>query len=161
MSLHVTSIDEHEAEIEALVAKILTPELTARLKKKLNDELSPLWEYAVDEIVEGAADSVSRISADRAKKFLEAVLAGDVDAARNLFGLTGFDGRGKDHPVIHGKIFEADPIKLRRQLVEAHPDLLRDARIADLESSLAAATLQVADLEQSLYRRRHSGGDED
>lgn len=152
--MYVTAFDEHEAACQEAVDKILTPELVAALKKKLNDELTPLWENAVDEIVEGAAESVSRVAAARARKFLEAVLAGDSKAADNLFGLSGFDGRKSERPVIHGRIFEAEPIKLRRELVEAHADLLMNARIADLEALLEGARKQVVALDAELERWR-------
>lgn len=157
--MHVTAYDEHEGEIEKTVNKVLTPELLAALKKKLNDELTPLFELAVNEIVEWSPDSVSRIAAERAKKFLEAVLAGDEKAANNLFGLYGFDGRKVERPVIHGSLFEAKPIELRRLLVEAHPELLRNARIADLEALLEGARQQVISLEADLNRRRQYHGE--
>jgi predicted house-cleaning noncanonical NTP pyrophosphatase (MazG superfamily) len=158
---YVTAYDEHTEEIEALAAKILTPELAAALKKKLSDELTPIWEAAVDEVIEGAAESVSRVAADRAKRFLESVLKGDAKAAENLFGLSGFNGRSEpgrglpDRPVIHGKVFESDPIELRRKLVEAHADLLRDARIADLEDLLEGARRQVAEYQQRETKLSH------
>jgi hypothetical protein len=151
--MYVTAYDEHADEIQALAAKILTPELAAALKKRLSDELTPIWEAAVDEVIEGAAESVSRVAADRARRFLEAVLKGDTAAAEDLFGLRGFNGRSEPgrrqrDSVIHGSIFESDPIKLRRELVEAHADLLRDARIADLEDLLEGARMQVAEYQK-------------
>lgn len=148
MSLHVSAYDEHTDEIEALTAKILTPEVAANLKKTLDDELAPIWEAAVDAVIEGAAESVSRVAADRATRYLNAVLAGDEKAAHELFGLTGFDGRKTELPVIHGAIFEAKPVELRRKLVEAHADLLKDARITDLEILLEAARRQVAEMQR-------------
>ena len=152
--MYVTQYDEHEDDVQAAVSRILTPDLVANLKKDLGRTFDSLWDAAVNEIVDGAADAVSRIAAERAKKFLEAVLAGDVKAAENLFGLDGFDGRKAERPVMpHGRIFEADPIKLRRQLVEAHADLLRDARIVDLEALLEVARKQVVELEGRLDRR--------
>lgn len=156
--MYVTAYDQHTDEIERLTAAILTPELGAALKKALEDALSPIWEAAVDQVLEGAAESVSRVAAERAKGFLEKVLAGDAEAAANLFGLTGFTGRRKpaEPPVIHGKIFEAEPIKLRRQLVEAHADLLRDARIEDLENLLDGARKQIARLQADEDRRFRS-----
>jgi len=153
--MFITAYDEHTDEIEALAAKILTPELAAALKKKLSDELTPVWEAAVDEVLAGAHESVSQVAAERAKRFLEAVLKGEADAAENLFGLKGFDGRKVFHPVIHGRIFESEPIKLRRELVEAHADLLRDARIADLEALLEGARAQVAGYQKSESERRY------
>lgn len=156
--MYVTAYDEHEEAIQKVVDKILTPELVAALKKKLDNELNSVWEFAVDEIVAGSPGAVSWIAADRAKKFLEAVLAGDEKAANNLFGLYGFDGRKVERPVIHGRVFEAKPIELRRLLVEAHPELLRNARIADLEALLEGARQQVISLEADLNRRRQYHG---
>lgn len=155
--MHVTAYDEHSEEIDRLTAAILTPELGAALKKKLGDELNPIWEAAVDAVLEGAADSVSAVAASRAAKFLEAVLAGDPDAAARLFGLTGFTGRRvpAEPPVIHGRVFESAPIELRRQLVEAHAELLRDARIADLENLPEGARAQIARLQRDQDRRRN------
>lgn len=153
--MHITAYDDHADECKRIANKILTPELLATLKKRLDDELSPLLENAVTAIEEESGDIVSNVAARRAEKFLEAVLAGDENAALNLFGLSGFNGRRTERPVIHGRIFESSPVKLRRQLVEAHADLLRDARIADLEALLEGARRQIVDLEERLDYTRN------
>lgn len=158
----ITSYDELSEDLDETTARILTPELTDALKKKLSQELNPIWENAVNEVLEGASESVSRVASDRAKKFLEAVLAGDANAAKNLFGLSGFTGRERDRnnrglsglgPVFHGEIFESEPIKLRRQLVETHADLLRNARIDDLEDQVEAMRAQIAKLQKEIDTR--------
>lgn len=158
----VTSYDDMSEELDKITARILTSEVMDALKKKLSQELNPIWENAVNEVVEGASESVSYIASSRAEKFLEAVLAGDADAAKNLFGLTGFTGRERDRnsrglsgpgPVIHGQIFESEPIKLRRQIVEAHADLLRNARIDDLEDQVEAMRTQIERLQKEIDTR--------
>ncbi len=57
----------------------------------------------------------------------------------------GSSGQGhiaEQHPVIHGKIFDAGCIKLRRMIAEAHADMIQNERIKDLEDQLASLLAQ-------------------
>lgn len=47
------------------------------------------------------------------------------------------------HPIIHGKFFEQGAIKLRRDLVNAHKDLITSQRILDLEDQVKSLVEQV------------------
>ena len=50
--------------------------------------------------------------------------------------------------VIHGSIFESSAVALRRKLVEAHSETLKDERMKDLESIIEGLRLQIVKLEK-------------
>ena len=60
------------------------------------------------------------------------------------------------HPVIHGKMSEAAAVELRRDIVNAHRDLLVNERILDLEDQVKALVAQLNKLnaeKEGLYQR--------
>ena len=109
-----------------------------------------------DRMEEYASDYISDIAADRAESFLEKVIAGDKDAAIALLGNGGRYAdagckRGKPWAkMIHGNLSETSEIKIRRKIVEAHPDLIASERIKDLESIVDGLSRQVNELEERL-----------
>jgi hypothetical protein len=119
-------------------------------------ELSYLCDDILVEAAEYAADHISAEATNRARHFLECVLAGDTKAAEALFELgqssryccSGMDEGSPWAQVIHGAIFETGAIKLRRELVEAHADILKTERMADLESIIEGLRSQIVKLEE-------------
>ena len=81
---------------------------------------------------------------------IEAILKGDDDQMRCHLKCqeNQYTGRDREHPVIHGKLFETGAIELRKQIVDAHADLLKSERILDLEDQVRSLVLQVVDAEQ-------------
>jgi hypothetical protein len=47
------------------------------------------------------------------------------------------------HSVIHGRLFEQGAVALRKQIVDAHRDLLVNERILDLEDQVRSLVAQV------------------
>ena len=91
---------------------------------------------------------------------IEAILKGQVNIARQYLKLDGYNGRSdgynpnrtidKQHPIIHGCLNESECLKIRRMVAEAHPELVRDERIKDLEDQVASLVAQNNKLEKEL-----------
>jgi len=161
--MHISDVHDYTPEptkvVEEFIAKGRQDQIKSVLEELVNDEFDRLQEYG-DEYI-------SQIAAHRAERFLERVLAGDDDAAMSLLGdksgisrykKVGADGKPWAS-IIRGKLFEAGGIALRRQIVEAHADLLRNERIADLESVVEGLMAQVRELDVQLELCRKRNGE--
>ena len=131
--------------------------LEERSKKQLRKAISEIVDLEFDRLEEYANQSISESAAERAEAFVEKVLQGDADAASVLFvckadryRTCGCDDGKPWAELIHGSLFETNGIQLRRKIVEAHADLIRNERIADLESIVDGLTQQVRTLEERL-----------
>ena len=157
--MHISDLDDYSPEptkvVEEFIAKNRKEQIKGAIEELVDDEFLRLEEYA-DEYI-------SQTAADRAQKFLERVLIGDDDAAMALVGDKNGGSRYKMHgtddgkpwaQLIHGRLFETGGILMRRQIVEAHADLIRNERIADLESVVDGLTAQVRDLTAQLHKAR-------
>lgn len=157
--MHISDVNDCSPEpipaAEEFIAKGRKKQIKSVIEELVNDEFDRLGEYA-DTYLSGEA-------ADRAERFLERVLEGDDDAAMALLGsasggdrhkILGCDEGEPWASLIHGRLFETGGIKLRRQIVEAHPELLKSERIADLESIVEGLSNQVRNLERDLAECR-------
>jgi hypothetical protein len=155
--MHIQDLREDDIVSEKVAQEFLSQgrkkEITSAIESIISDEFYNLEEYA--------SSHISDVAKTRAEAFLKRVLQGDKDAAAALFGAgdehryrqLGYD-KGKPWAnLIHGSLFETEQMKLRRDLVEAHVDLLRDERIRDLESTVEGLTQQIRSLEKQLYER--------
>jgi hypothetical protein len=81
---------------------------------------------------------------------IKAILSGDEDELRKALHCKegGWNGRETSNPVIHSKLFESSAVGLRRRIVDAFPDLLKNERILDLEAQVAQLVKQVAAAER-------------
>jgi len=151
------SDDEH--------SKITQPFLDQVQRKKLAQELADIVDDEFTRLQEYANSYISDLAAQRAEDFLEKVFQGDADAVMALLGdrtgggrirLGGCDAGTPWASLIHGKLFETNVVKLRRQLVETHADLITSERIADLEATVEGLSQQIRKLEydnEELRRR--------
>lgn len=157
--MHISDVHEYSPEptavVEGFIAKGRKEQIKSVIEQLVEDEFDRLQEYG-DEYI-------SQVAADRAERFLERVLQGDDDAAMALLGDKRGGSRyrqmGCDHGkpwanLIHGRLFETGGVGLRRAIVEAHAELLRNERIADLESVVDGLTQQVRELTAELERCR-------
>lgn len=132
------------------VDKLLTDGVLKALKKAAEDALYPVWDNAVEALKSDTGSNYHDAARRAAAAMLDRVLDGDEDAARNLFEMT-YDA-SRHHHLIRGHIHEPTGVKLRRMLVEAHADLLRDARIKDLEALVGNTTEENRNLQDRIYR---------
>lgn len=97
-------------------------------------------ENAVEQILNGNEDQMRRyLSCEKRSETgeyigwngrLDGFSMGDRDIARQ-------------HPVIHGRLFEQGCVRLRKEIVDAHRDLLVSERILDLEEQVKSLVAQV------------------
>ena len=116
--------DERYNSVKKLVEKVAT---------ELEDTI--LWS-----VRDNMADNLAHTVETCAERAIEAVLKGDEDQFRRWLyaDMRGYTGRERAGEVIHGKLFESSAIQLRRELVDAYPEVLKTERIKDLEAQVAA-----------------------
>ena len=118
--------------------------------RDIADEIASTVEYNIRENLSSwLADHIR----DSAASVIEAIIGGNEGEARRYLGLKPdayYDGRDFK-PWFHtsSKLHEAGPVELRRKIVEAHRDLITDARIEDLEA-------QLKGLVEKYYKMEHS-----
>ena len=162
--MHISDVHDYTPEptkvVEEFIAKERQEQIKSVIEELVDDEFLRLEDFG-DEYI-------SQTAAHRAERFLERVLAGDDDAAMALLGDKSgssrymLNGPDKGKPwanIIHGRLFESGGIALRRQIVEAHADLLKNERIADLESVVEGLTAQVREAEVQLELCRKRNGE--
>jgi hypothetical protein len=127
----------------------VTYRLQSSVECALKDELAPMLAGWVAEMAERAIDQILKGNEDQMRRYLgcEKRLADG-----SYIGWTGRDdcdywGRKKEahewHPVIHGRMFEQGALELRKQVVNAHRELLVNERILDLEDQVKALVAQI------------------
>lgn len=132
----------------------LDEDTAKRVKKavsNLTDEIADGIEWWIkDDLAGNLADYVE----DQANRAIEAMLAGNVEMVRRYLGCStgGYTGRDHKHDVIHGRLFETGGIEARKRLVDAFADLIKDERILDLESQVAALVERVNEREARIAR---------
>ena len=161
MALNPT--EEFTRQLSQTLEKGLTEESAQNVKRQaqgiLNDVLEDVqWRLECD-----AASNIAYHVQDLFKKGFEAMLNGNEEEFRRWIFASGYTGREYSHlaPVVHRQLFDTGPIELRRQLVEAYPELLRNERIADLECQVEALVKQVSQLEARNSRLDQYADDED
>ena len=152
--LHDYSGEKHEEKAQEFLSKGRKAGIKKEVEQLVNTEFDRLEEYA--------SEYLSDIAARRAESFLERVLEGDDDAAMALLGdnhggryrSCGYDSGKPWARLIHGNLFLSGGMELRRRIVEANVELLRNERIADLESIVDGLTQQVREVSAELERCR-------
>ena len=159
MKMRISELHRVDFEADPVATKILADGRAKKIKAEIAEMIDDEFSHLEDE----ASDFISERSAFRAEKFLERVLRGDEDAAMALLGNASDSDRykiygsdeGEPWPqLIHGRLSETNGIKMRRQIVEAHPDLIRNERIKDLEAVVSGLTKQVTESERALAELR-------
>lgn len=126
------------------------------LKKKvreITDQIESDLDWAIKDDL---APNLSAWVCDLAGRAVESLLAGNEAMMRRYLACEKdgrWTGRNEDrftpepiertHQVIHGVLFEQGFIKLRRDIVDAHRDLLVSERVLDLEDQVASLVAQV------------------
>lgn len=153
-----------EEDREALYAAIeaaLPDDKLEPLKKKARDLADSFAEDIEWNLKDNLASNLSYHVREMAGRAVEALLEGnESEMIRWLScdkrGWTGrSDGYGtreieRQHPVIHGKLFEQGCVLLRKKITEAHRDLITSERILDLEDQVKSLVAQNNKLEHEL-----------
>ncbi|TGT76743.1 MULTISPECIES: hypothetical protein [unclassified Mesorhizobium] len=130
------SRDDLRAALEVELAEADMKKLEKQARQ-IADEISEVVFYDIKEnMAQWLADHVS----STASACIEAILAGNESEARRKLALKPeayYDGRDFQPWFNHSsRLHESGPVELRRKIVEAHRDIITDARIADLEAQL-------------------------
>lgn len=156
--LHDYQMSDTETQ-EAKAKEFLTPEH----KKLVAESIYYVMDEQYNKLEDYAAEFLENCASSRAESFFKKVLSGDKDAALALFGdrldsdrfkQLGIDSGEPWVHLIRGSIFETDGIKMRRQLVEAHPDIITSERIKDLESIVEGLKQQIKKQDKEIERLR-------
>jgi hypothetical protein len=149
--------------LEQVLRSAISEDTMGRVKKaasSIADEIeSDLMYRAEDYLAYNLAERIAHM----AERAVEEMLNGNEDQMRRYLSCekraesgewigwtgrsTGYVGPNRDierqHPVIHGKLFEQGAVELRKKLVDAHRDLLVNERILDLEDQVRSLVAQV------------------
>ena len=157
--MHISDVHDYSGEEDH--SEAVRPFLDQGQRKTLKETIEEIVSEEFERLEEYATQYIGDTAAHRAERFLEQVLAGDAKAAMALLGAgngryrtLGLDDGKPWTNLIHGRLFETNIVKLRRQIVEAHPDLITSERIADLEATVEGLTLQIKQMEQAEERRQ-------
>lgn len=133
--------DEITTEVQCLVDKALGGDAEARLKKKCYEITDDIYGYIEYQLKDDLAGNLAALVQRMADNAIEALLAGDEQRMRAYLKCTNYyTGReDMDRLIVNGgKLYEYGPVILRRKIVDAFPDLLKNERILDLEAQVAA-----------------------
>jgi len=131
----------------------LSDDFVADLEFTAKDQLAPSLSAWVEELAKRAVDSILRGNEAEMRRYLGC----------DRGGWTGRSdspeyGRKREphewHPVIHGRLFEHDPVKLRHEIVAANRDLITDERVKDLEDQVTALVARVNQKQAEIERLR-------
>lgn len=115
-----------------------------KFRKSLKDALDTLAEEHEWWIKDHLACNLAEYVQQMADRSINAMLNGNESELRRYLTceLGYWNGRDRDHPVIHGRLFEQGGIELRKKLVEQHAELLKSERILDLEDQVRSLVEQ-------------------
>ena len=139
--------DDAQAYAEALGGEWnIDDERFSALRKLLKAAANEVEEVVVWRLQDDLHGHLANKVREFATRAIEAVLNGNEDELRRWLacGKRSWTGRGtyangeSVHSVHDGKLFETGALQLRKKIVEAHPQLLRDERVLDLEDQLQA-----------------------
>ncbi len=140
-----------EEAVKALTKKVadITCFIEDDIMYRLKDDLAPNLVAHVEDMAKNTVDCLLAGNADQMRRYLSCEKRSDDGP---YIGWTGRFNPGAwgarqdiadQHPIIHGKLFEQGCIKLRRDIVNAHADLLKNERILDLEDQVKSLVAQV------------------
>ena len=117
-------------------------EITGDIEYRLKEEMSSYLAGFVWEMAKKTIDSILRGNQREMERYLgceHGAWTGRSDSP--VYGRK--EGIDKWHPIIHEEFFEQGSIRIRRDIVNAHKDLITDQRILDLEDQVKSLVAQV------------------
>lgn len=134
--------------------KVLEEGLSENTKKTVIKRLEDILCYIEDDIqydmIERSRYNLSSFVVKMAENAVNSILEGNEKRLKYYLSCNEYNytGRDRDHSVIHGTLFESGPFELRKKIVEAYPELLKNERIKDLESQVSSLVNQLNALER-------------
>lgn len=149
--------EELKNKLKEVLQAGFSEEALKNIDKKIKDISYELESYLEYSLKEEMASHLAGFVWEMAKRTVDSILEGNQRQMERYLGCehgawTGRsdspsygrkEGIDKWHPIIHGDFFEQGAIKLRRDIVNAHKDLITDQRILDLEDQVKSLVAQV------------------
>ncbi len=155
--IKMTDDDEIKSKLRAALDAGISEDTMKAIHKKAEDVWCMIEDDIMYRLKDDLAPNLVSFVCDMAKRTVEAILAGNEDQMRRYLGCErghwngrsdGDQGYGRKredhewHPIIHGKLFEQGAVELRKQMANAHADLIKNERILDLEDQVKSLTAQ-------------------
>lgn len=140
-----------ESAVKALAKKVddITCFIEDDIMYRLKDDMAPNLVSFVEEMARKTVECLLEGNADQMRRYLSCEKRdndGQYIGWTGRFNPGGYGARqhiADQHPVIHGELFEQGCVRLRRDIVNAHADLLKNERILDLEDQIRSLVEQV------------------
>lgn len=143
-------------KLRECLAKGISEDAMKAVKKAADDILYQIEGDLDYRLKDDLAPNLSAFVVEMAKNTVEQLLAGNEDQMRRYIGCerNRWNGRSDGetwrprpihewHSVIHGRLFEQGHLAVRKAIVEAHAELLKNERILDLEDQVKSLVEQV------------------
>lgn len=123
--------------------------LQSDLEYSIKDNAALNLSYWVEYMAEQAVEQLLLGNEDQMRRYLSCEKRDESGEYIGWTGRSDYEGWGRKredrewHPVIHGKLHEQGAVALRKQIVEAHRELLVNERILDLEDRVKSLVAQV------------------
>lgn len=126
-----------------------TDQAVAALRKKVSEITNDIETDLDYRLKENMSANLAGWITDMAECAVSELLKGNDERMRSYLSAREgyYTGRDRDHQVIHGRLFETGAIELRKQIVDAHAELLKSERVLDLEDQVRSLVSQVNKLE--------------
>lgn len=144
---------EKRNELAESIQKFLDEEDSLKgLKKAIGDVMIEAQSNLEYWIQSDMASNLAQYVHQMANDAIESMLKGDEENMRRYLHCERgyYTGRDRDHSVIRGTLFETGAIELRKQIVDAYPELLKNERILDLEDQVASLVKQMNEKDRRL-----------
>lgn len=155
--------DELNAELTKQLTAVLEAGVSDDAMKAINKQVDRIRDDIESDIMyrlkDELAPNLAAFVTDMAKRTVTAILEGNECEMRRYLSCenpTYWNGRSDAdnpftnprkieewHQIIHGKLYESGCVALRKAIVEAHADLLKNERILDLEDQIKSLIVQV------------------
>ena len=148
--------EEIAGRLQASLSAGISDEAMKPIKKAADDIMCRIQDDVEYRLKEDLAPILVDYVAEMAKRTVEEILKGNEDQMRRYLSCeqhgqwtgrsTGYAGNRAiedQHPIIRGDFFEQGAIALRRDIVNAHRELLVNERILDLEDQVKSLVAQV------------------
>ena len=151
---------EHKStdDIKKKAEEYLAQNRVEYIKKTMASIVSEVVNDEYDYLKLFADDIITKTASERAIKFLDAVISGDVKKFKLLIKCNdktsgrnreiGYDAGKPWASVIRGNISLAENLKFRQELCEQFRETIQNERILDLESIVDGLKAQIIELEK-------------
>lgn len=132
-------------KLEDVLTECFSESVQVAMRTKIDDALNQAADNFEFHFKQDFSSNMSMWVHRMAESAIEHMLKGDESEMRRYLRCEEgrYNGRDGRHRVIHGKLFETGAVELRKQIVNAFPELLKSERVLDLEDQVSSLTAEV------------------